>query len=382
MAVTKFIESGSSATQGFEFFSGTDMGTGGAVTSDAQAVLGSVRSIKCTNGASNTWGGVYVLGIMADAGRRVSFGFRFTGTPNPSNGGSPFLGVGGGGHFQFFIGINTSNKLVLMDDAGTTLATGTTVLTTSTDYRISFAYTITSTTINTITIFLNGNSEIAASNVTLLFTGSDQINFEWAAGTPTAGANMIAYFAHIFIDDGTSGDPGNIRVTAKLPIANGTTNGMTSTGTPSGTGSGNARFVNERPINTSNFVSVVAAGSAITEEYNLQTVSQGDVDITGATIVDYTGWLYAKALLSETGKIIVNNVQTNISLVNANTLFTKIAASSTYPAGTGTDIGIVTATTATTVSLYEAGIIIAYIPAAAGFGTVTLGYKTLLGIGG
>ena len=68
-----------------------------------------------------------------------------------------------------------------------------------------------------------------------------------------------------------------------------------------------------------------------------------------------------------------------IKLNNANTMFTKIAGSSTYPAGTGTDIGIVTATTATTVSLYEAGIMVAYIPAVA---TTNAGYMPTRGFFG
>lgn len=363
MAVTKFIESGTAATQGFEFWGGT----GGTVTSDAQAVAGSVRSIKIDTTGSNISSGAFRTGVLADAGRRFNFWMRYTGSPSPALNGSDFISVvnAGGGTIVFQIGLTSTNKLCVMSDNHTILGTGGTTLTTSTDYRISCAYTITSTTVNSITIYLNGVSEIVVTNGTLQFTGGDEFDFVWADNGHAAGANLVMYAAHFYIDDGTSGDcgAGGLRVTAKLPISNGTTNGMTGTGTPSGTGTGNARYVNERPLSTTNFVSVVAAGSAITEEDNIQTASAGDVDLTGATIIDYVGWVYAKALLSETGKIILNNTQTNISLVNANTLFTKIAASSTYPAGTGTDIGVVTATTATTVSLYEAGIILAYTPA-------------------
>lgn len=367
MAITKFLESGTAATQGFEFWSSSGAGAGAAVTSDSQAVAGSVRSIKITTGASNTGAGCFAIGVLADAGRRFSMWMRFTGTPNPAIGGSDFISIvnSGGGTIVFQLGLTAAGKLVVMNDNHTILGTSSTTLVASTDYRISCAYTISSTTVNSITVYINGVSEIVVTNGTLQFTGGDEFDFFWSDNGHTAGINLVMFGAHFFIDDGTSGDcgAGGLRVTAKLPISNGTTNGMTGSGTPSGTGTGNARYVNERPLSTTNFVSVVAAGSAITEEDNIQSVSAGDVDLTGATIIDYTGWVYAKALLSETGKIIVNNVQTNISLVNANTLFTKIAGSSTYPAGTGTDIGVVTATTATTVSLYEAGIIVAYTPA-------------------
>lgn len=377
MATTKFIEAGTSATQGFEFWTTATSDLSGAISSDAQAIFGSVRSIKHAGGASPGSALVKKTGILADSGRRIMFGFRFTGTLNVGGGVcGDFLNIWTGSARVFGVGLNNSGNLVLIHQNGTTVyGTGSTVLVANTDYEICAVYTITDSTHNSITIYLNGVSEIAVTNVTLATTGTDLI-FLGLYAHQTLGANVTMYSAHIFIDDGSSGYPGAIRVTAKRPISNGTTNGMTGSGTPSGTGTGNARYVNERPIATGNFVSVVAAGSAITEEYNIESVSAGDVNITGATIVDYTGWVYAKALLSETGKIVVNNVQTNISLVNANTMFPQIAASATYPAGTGTDIGMVTATTATTVSLYEAGVMVAYIAA-----STTPRLRSLLGVG-
>ena len=77
------------------------------------------------------------------------------------------------------------------------------------------------------------------------------------------------------------------------------------------------------------------------------------------------GWVRTKALIAETGSIIVNNVSTSISITTAIAMFLKMAGSTTYPAGTGTDIGEITSATATTVSLYECGIQFAYTPAAA-----------------
>ncbi len=375
-----FIEPGTAATYDFGFWlNGTSTTGTGAITSDSQAIFGGIRSIKLASGVSN--GQCYCISpgsIMADAGRRFTLGIRYTGTISPSAGGADFISVAnfGGGTLVFRIGINSSGKLVIMNDTGTALATGTTVLSTSTDYQISCAYTITSTTVNSITVYLNGTSEVVGTNVTLNFTGGDVLIFGIGVNGNTVGSNVVIFGAHFYVDDASSGHIGTVRVTEKEPISNGTTNGMTGSGTPSGLGTGNARYVNERPVNTSNFVSVIGAGSAITEEYNIQTVSQGDVDITGATIVDYTGWVINKALIAETGKIIVNNVQTNISITTGTSIFTKIAGSSTYPAGTGTDIGMVTSTTVTTVTLYECGLVVAYIPASG-----TRRFRTLLGVG-
>lgn len=390
MANSKFIEAGTAARQDFNFWTGgTAVGSTGAITSDSQAVLGSVRSIKCVTGSGADGSGFCVMNaVMADAGRRYTFGFRYTGTPAPATNGAEFATVvnTSAGQLVFMIGLTSASKLIVLSDSHANLGTGTAVLAASTDYRISCAYTITSTTVNTITVRLYDSTNtlldtLTVTNATLVVASGDAFAFGFRVNGSNAGANLTVFGSHFYIDDGTSGDIGNVRVTAKLPLSNGTTNGMTGSGTPSGTGTGNARYVNERPASTTNFVSVVAAGSAITEEYNIQAASVGDNDLTGATIVDYTGWLYAKALLSETGKIIVNNVQTNISLVNANTMFTQIAGSATYPAGTGTDIGIITATTATTVSLYEAGVMVAYIPAVAAAGTYKGAMMPLLGVG-
>ena len=57
-------------------------------------------------------------------------------------------------------------------------------------------------------------------------------------------------------------------------------------------------------------------------------------------------------------------------------MFTNAAGSTTYPAGSGSDIGEITTTALTTVSLYECGIVIAYIPAAVATGH---NFLTLLG---
>ncbi len=186
----------------------------------------------------------------------------------------------------------------------------------------------------------------------------------WDFGYKTAGANKFLNFQHVYIDDVNDlTAPGDIRITAKRPNANGTLIEFTTQigAGGSGYGSGHSPQVNERPLSTTNGWSI-AATAVKTEEYNIEGQTVGDINLSGATLVDYTGWVHAKALIAETGKIRVNNVDTNISLTSTITMFTKIAASTTYPAATGTDIGILTSATETTVSLYEAGIMFAYNP--------------------
>lgn len=383
MAATQFIESGSAATQDMSFYQLNQSSGTGSVSSSSQAVLGSVRSIAVATGASNGSGGIYSPNVMADAGRRMTFGFRFTGTPAPSGGaGSTFLSIDNFGteSISFCFGLTAAGKIVLMNGTGTQLAIGTTVLSASTDYRISLAYTITSTTVNTITLYINGVSEIAATNVTVSTTGTSAFGLDVGDTGWTAGSNLTCYYAHVFVDNGTTGDPGNIQVTAKRAYANGTTNNFATNGSASGYGSGNAEYVNTRPINSSDYVSVTPT-SAKTEEYNIEPANTGDVNLTGVTIVDSMGWISANiASTSNTpvDKIILNGTSTTVTMATSFATYTQIAGSTSYPAGSGSDIGMSAqyTTTGHLVKMDGAGIIVAYIPAVA-----TNHNLSLLGVG-
>lgn len=232
-------------------------------------------------------------------------------------------------------------------------------------HRITFDWVITSTTVNTFKVYLDGSLVITDTNVSITNTASADVFF----GNINADATMDLRISDVYIDNSSAlTDPGTIWVTAKRTFSNGTTNGYTTQigSGGSGYGTGHAPQVNERPNSDTNGWSMIGAGSAITEEYNIESVSQGDINITGATIVDYMGWIRTSALVSETGNIIVNGVSTNITIPTTTAFITKIAGSTTYPAGTGSDIGEITSTTLTTVSLYEAGIIVAYIPSVGG----------------
>lgn len=315
--------------------------------------------------------------IIADAGGRVSFWIYLAALPavspdvpiifNNSTDATTILGVN----------LTTGGALQFVDNANVQIGTNGATLATGTWYRICIAWTITSTTVNQLRLFVNGALSITVTNGTLSGTGMARFYIGNTA-TDTALDFRISDF---YCDDSTSlADVGNIWVTAKRPNANGTTNGYTTQigAGGSGYGTGHSPQVNERPQSDTNGWAITTVASAITEEYNIESVSQGDTNITGATIVDYMGWLRSKALTNETAQIIVNNVNSNISLTSSIAYFTKIAGSATYPAGTGTDIGEISAAIATTISLYEIGMIVAYIPAVA---TTTPRLRSLLGVG-
>jgi hypothetical protein len=334
---------------------------------------GHVKSIKYR---PNTADANAARGTMADAGGRYSVWIYLVALPSAT---STLISLDNATQTTDIVRIRiTTGGVLQLFDGSTQLGSNGATLSTGQWYRISSAYVITSTTVNDIKLWVGGASSITVHNVTIGATGTSGFNI----GNYSSNLTLDMRSSDHYIDNSSAlTDPGNIWLTAKRTFSNGTTNGYTTQvgSGGSGYGTGHAPQVNERPGSDTNGWSMIGAGSAITEEYNIESVSQGDIDITGATIVDYTGWVRSKALASETASIIVNNVTSNIALTSTTTIFTKIAGSSSYPAGTGTDIGEVTSTALTTVSLFEAGIIVAYIPAVVINKNVS--FKTLLGVG-
>lgn len=298
-------------------------------------------------------------GVLADAGSRINLWIYLVALPSST---STLFTTLQSDNSTISITVRLTSAGIIQLWNSTTVQVGTNgpTLATGQWYRISLAYTITSTTVNRFELFVNGASAISATNITLTNISTSI----FAVGNRSNNGTLDFRSSDHYIDNSSAlTDPGNIWVTAKRPNANGTTNGFsTQIGSGgSGYGSGHSPQVNERPLNTANGWSMIGAGSAITEEYSIEGKATGDIDISLATIIDFLGWVSASALASETGQIIVAGANSNIALTSTITLFTKIAGSAVYPAGS-TDIGIITSTTVTTVSLYEAGILVAFIP--------------------
>lgn len=363
MPAPTFIESGSDATQDLTLYSAS---TGTVASSTAQAYTGP-RSINCNAGNPAVSASVTTpAGTLADAGRRISFRYRFDSLSLTAN--QIFNCVDASALRVIACRLASTGILNIDTGGGGNLGSGTKVLAVNTWYRITFSYTVSSTTVFTAKLYVDGVLDATAVNSgTLARTGSTKL----ILGLSSMPINTNCWIDDIYIDDGSDyTDPGtarprSLRVTAKRPFANGTANNFTTQigAGGSGYGSGHAPQVNEQPLSVTNGWAMVGVGAVVTEEYNGENRATGDVDLTGQPIVGVMGWAYAKSLLAETGKIIVDGTQTNIALTNANTMFQQVSATPTvYPAGSGADIGIVTDTTVTTVSLYECGLHIAYEP--------------------
>lgn len=302
---------------------------------------------------------------LADTGTRISMYIYLVALPtstasiwslhtpgNTTNVDSVTLRITGAGILQLF-----NAETGQIGTNGTTLSTGVW-------YRISLAYTITSTTVNRFEFFVNGVSSISITNTTLTTIATHHL----ILGNKNADATLDFRSSDHYIDDSSAlTDTGDIWVTAKRPNANGTTNGFTTQigSGGSGYGAGHSPQVNERALSTTNGWSMIGAGSAVTEEYNIEGKSVGDIDISTATIIDWLGWVSIKSLVGETVQVILNGASVSQAINTANTLYTKIKGSATYPSGTGADIGVTTDTSLTTVSLFECGVVVAYIPAVA-----------------
>lgn len=355
---TKFLEPGGDSDFGTGLWSAVYAGAPQIVT---DFVHGSHK--KSIQYRANNEDVLSKLAVLADAGGRVSFWVYFTAFPTAGEVQNRIISLKQTADALniYRVIITNAGVIQIWNNTGQIGSNGTT-LSTGTWYRMSFAWTVTSTTVNQFNLWINGVSSNSVTNATLGGTGLA----DFYLGNRDTDTQMDFRSSDHYIDNSNAlTDPGNIWVTAKRPNANGTTNGFTTQigAGGSGYGTGHSPQVNERPQSDTNGWSMIGAGSAITEEYNIENAATGDISLIGATIVDYMGWVRANSLAGETASIIVNNVTSNISLTSTTAYFTNIAGSSTYPAGSGTDIGIITTTDLTTVSLYEAGMIVAYIPA-------------------
>lgn len=353
---TKFLEPGGDADFSVNATNGFWSSIGTGVTASSDIVHANhLRSIKYSTGALSA---VNTTGTSAaDSGGRLSFFFYMNALPSATS--SLMSIISGAATVVARIRCTSTGILQIFNDT-TQIGTDGATLATGRWYRISIAYTITSTSVNRFEMFVDGISSISITNATLGNTGSDH----YQIGNNSSNATFDVRTSDHYADNSSSlTDTGEIWVTAKRPVANGSANNFTTqigTGN-SGYGTGHSPQVNERPLNTSNGWSVSVSGSAITEEYTIEGAAVGDMNISQATLIDYMGWISANSGTNETATIIVGGATGSISLNSTINTFWAFRGSSVYPTG-GTDVGLTTATTTTTVSLYECGVVVAFIP--------------------
>lgn len=297
------------------------------------------------------------IGIVADTGARISTYFYFNALPAAT---SSFCNIRKNDSTTNVVTLRVTSGgvLQLWNQVTAQIGTNGPTLTAGVWYRISIAYTITSTSVNRFEVFVNGVSAISVTNATIATTGSSMVYF----GNLTSASTLDLRSSDHYIDDSNSLlDTGDVWVTAKRPFSNGTLNEFTTQigSGGSGYGSGHASQVNERPRLDTNGWSINSA-SLKTEEYSIESAATGDIDISKKTILGFTGWLRAKTSTNGiTANIVVAGSITNVTLNSFYDTISKVVTSTTYPTG-NTDIGMDNNSVNLLMSLAECGVIVAY----------------------
>lgn len=238
-------------------------------------------------------------------------------------------------------------------------------LTPSTWYRITFSAGLNGSTETwEARIYINGVLECLMNSSVGDLTESQPAFARWRIGA-LSGDNYVSYIDDIYIDDGdgqsTLDDPGDVRVTNKRPMRNGTLVDFTGTGTTTtGIGTGTAPYVSQYPLDLTGYVEVITVGVVKTHEFDVERPEAGYVDLStpGTIYRAVMGWVYSNAGVGKVPDIIVGGVATTLP---AGAYGDQMAATPTvYPAGTGADIGLRTSTASVTWDLYECGVQIAY----------------------
>ena len=339
---TVFMET-PDATQAKEFWSSVD----GLLTYDTTlATKSGLASWKCDSGANNP----AALNINV-AASQLSIYFNFTDFPGSTQN---IIAEGVG---VFKLRITSGGVLQLFDSTNTQRGGDGSTLSTGTWYRIS---AIQDAANERMIIYLDGVQDIDSGTVT------SEFDVEWSSehaigwsGTP--GTDKVLNLQHVYFDNTTNStaDMGDVRVTAKLPTNSGGTNGWD--------GDSGSPDVAERPINNANYHTHAGSDDQV-ESSDIEAVGVGDVDITGETILGHTGWCWAKRGSGGSGSpsILVNDVETLITLTTTEQMFVDVITSASYPSGGTDEIGMHSTDTGANTFWYEGGVMIAYIASAVG----------------
>lgn len=359
MANTKFISR-------FESAGAVDESTvgSGTVSLDTSVTrLSGTRCIKCDAGASNQT--ACTLGGGVGVNSRFTMDFMLPALPVAD---STIIGVtdAGGTQLVFLLQVTSGGLLkVLAGNSRTVVGTGATAVVANQWFRVCMTWTITSTTVWSLKVFLsigpsnynNSTTEINTSNGATLGTATPVLNFKGWVETGQAGASKLVYYQNVYIDDGsTLTDIGDMRVTAKLPTT------RTSTGFTTTVGTG---AVNERPISSTNGRRAPSSAGTVTEGYSIEAQSAGDLDLTLAIykIVAYSGivfGLYIEGGASPVTNIVLNGASTAITLTLTIAGYPVTVDTSVYPV-TSPVIGMSHSGTGDLSELDDCGLVFAYL---------------------
>jgi hypothetical protein len=282
-----FLEPGTSATQDVTLL-GTVVGT---CTSTTTVVKTSPRSVNCVSsgaGSVSSVGGAWITDqhfrFQMYWQQDLPTGDLIIAMLRPNVGGSN-LSVNGvitsSGTFKVCTGTGTSTC---------SSASGSSV-TANTVHRYGLLATISSSTSFTIKVQLDGTTILTVTNANITLadcSGGVVCDNEIGWITDSVGNSKNINISDVYLDtDSSLTDPGDIRVTAKLPASNGTNEFNAGI---SAAPANRWEEVDDRPVSvTSGWVNNDTDSGA--ENFGIQAASAGDVNLTGATIYGYSAWL-------------------------------------------------------------------------------------------
>lgn len=349
-----FLDPGGDAVEEIGYFNIVTVTNGGLASYDTSQKFigtGSYR-FEVTAGISDAY--AETTSILGNQGHcRVSCYFRYSVVPDSSTIILQGLDVDHLDLFRIVITAQGDGVVVQLVDEASVVYSGVIELAPNTWNRISFAYIEHDLDDNDIKVYVNGIEEIS---VTALPSGdtSPQILYLRYGWILNPGVDAVCWFDQLYVDAGDDlGDPGNVLLTAKLPLSVNEDNWNTTGGTGA---------VNERPIDLANFKQHTAS-SALRQTYTLERASIGDSDISDEVLCGYMGWAWAKKGSGDDGDLpalIVNNTVLPIILTTTAKLFNLAVTSSSYPTHAA-GIGMRSNEEAADTYLYECGVIVAWL---------------------
>jgi len=370
-----FIDSGGDATFGADMYDVSTTSGGSTVAADSSTTETGPRSLKFTSGTAGAAAYVVKQNVVSDAGDRISAYTNIANYPTAGNNEAFLRTTTSGGLTVLSLRFTDTGILQLTNSAGTQLGSNGPVLATSTWYRIALSYTITDVTHYSANVYVNGvlviTTSCSACGTSLTNSPTAYLRIGWIVNG--VGNSLALNMDDIYVDSGTDlSDPGDIHVTAKLPVQDGDTNSFTPVGSAAGTACNTAastthcRYVNERPLSTANYLQ--GPSSASFEFFTVQSAAQGDVDISNDNYVAQQSWVYMKE--ETTGcnaTAMYNNFNaTNNTFTTSFKMFASIINTNVPPHNfnaVGTDT---CQAGGPTVDLAEAGVQIAYTTPPAG----------------
>jgi hypothetical protein len=290
---------GGALTRGVDEWSSTFAQGGATVSVDAGTTIINTRCLlldQVGDATNNQAAVVSKVGILSDAGRRITFGYRSSLVATERMLIFAARTTGGSGVFEVEI---QDGKLQVHINGIRVTSAGVDIVA-NTDYLIGISYLITSSTNFTIKIYVGAPQAnnlalrvtMTNADATLANTGSDSLALWMRTDSSGAGVHQCRFDGVVVDDASDVSTPGDNFCTPKMPVADSSINWDTAIGSDPGAGS-RYQVVDDRPLDTATGRRQ-AASSQATEAFTVEGQAAGDLDLSAKTIVGHGVWAYAK----------------------------------------------------------------------------------------